>query len=88
MTLTIELPPGTIEKRQAEARATGKDVQTLVAEAVEARFARRRQTFAEILRPLHDEAEAGGMSEQELADLADQAVAAARAERRPRPTPQ
>jgi predicted transcriptional regulator len=87
MTLTIELPPATIEKLQAEARATGKAVQTLIAEAVEARFARRRQTFAEILRPLHDQVEASGVSEEELANLVDQAVAGARAERRPSPTP-
>jgi predicted transcriptional regulator len=88
MTLTIELPPATLEKLQAEARATGKDVQTLIGEAIEARFARRRQTFAEILKPVHDEVEASGMSEQELADLVDQAVAAIRADGRPFQTPQ
>src|SRR5580658_3718855 len=57
MTLTIELPPATLERLHAEAAATGKDVQTVVREAVEARFAARRQTFADILKSLHDEVE-------------------------------
>ncbi len=88
MTLTIELAPATLEKLQAEARATGKDVQARIGEAIEAQFARRRQTFAEILRPRHGEVEAGGAREQELTELVDQAVAAARAEARPSQTPQ
>jgi hypothetical protein len=82
MTLTIELPPATLERLKAEAEATGKDVQTVVREAVEARFARRRQSFAEILQPIHDEVEASGASERELEKLAEQAVAKARTERK------
>lgn len=82
MTLTIDLPAATLEKLKAEAAATGKDVPTLVGEAVEERFARRRQTFAEILKPIHDEVEASGISERELNALADEAVAATRAERK------
>lgn len=78
MTLTIDFPPATLERLQAEAAATGKDIQTVVREAVEARFAQRRQTFADILKPVHDEVEASALGEQELADLADEAVAAAR----------
>jgi hypothetical protein len=80
MTLTIDLPSATLQELQAEAAATGKDVQTVVREAVEARFARRRQTFAEILQPLHDEAEASA-SEAELAALAEEAVARTRTSR-------
>ncbi len=82
MTLTIDLPPATLEQLKAEAAATGKDVQTVVREAVEARFARRRQTFADILKPIHDEVEASGVSEEELEKLVDEAVADARAQRR------
>jgi predicted DNA-binding protein len=88
MTLKIELPPATLEKLEAEARATGKDVPTLVGEAVEARFAERRRTFAEILKPVHDAVEASGMSESELEKLADQVVAEARAERSASQKPQ
>jgi predicted DNA-binding protein len=81
MTLTIDFPPATLEKLKAEAAATGKDVQTVVREAVEARFAQHRQTFAEILKPIHDEVETSKISEMELEKLVDQAVAGARAER-------
>jgi len=82
MTLTIDFPPATLDKLKAEAQATGKDMQTVVREAVEAKYARRRQTLAEILRPIHDEVEASGISEQQLDDLVDQAVAEARTERK------
>jgi dihydroxyacetone kinase len=81
MTFKIDLPPATLQKLEAEAKATGKDVQTVVLEAVEARFARRRKTFADILKPIHDAVEASGMSEQEVEKLAEGAVAAARSER-------
>ena len=88
MTLKIDLPPATLQKLEAEAKATGKDVQTVVLEAVEARFARRRKSFAEILQPMHDAVDASGMSEQELEKLAEGAVAATRAGRRASPPPQ
>jgi hypothetical protein len=46
-------------------------MQTIVREAVEARFARRRQSIAEILKPIHDEIEASGASARELDEVAD-----------------
>lgn len=73
MTLTIDVSPATLEQLKAEAAATGKDIQTIVREAVEARFA-RRQTLAEILKPIHDEVEASGISEHELEAMADASV--------------
>lgn len=81
MTLTIDLPPATLEKLKAEAAATGKDIQTVLRETVEARFASRRATFAEILKPIHDQVEASGATEKELEELVDQAVAQTRAVR-------
>ena len=86
MTVTIDFPPATLAKLKAEATATGKDIETVVCEAVEARFARRRQTFAEILKPIHDQVEASRTSETDLEHLADEA--AARAKRRASRTPQ
>jgi len=80
MTLRIDFPPATLEQLKAEAAATGKDIQTVVSEAVEARFARRRQTFADILKPIHDEVEASGIGEDELEKLVDDAVEDARAD--------
>lgn len=82
MTITINLPPATLEQLKAEAQATGKDVDTVVREAVEAKLARRKQTFAEILKPVHDAVEASGMSEEEVNGLLEQELKAVRAERR------
>jgi hypothetical protein len=81
MTVTIDFPATTLDKLKAEAAATGKDIQTVVCEAVEARFARRSQNFAEILKSIHDQVEASGISEGELEILVDEAVADARAQR-------
>ena len=82
MTLSIDFSPATLEKLKADAEATGKDLPTLVRETVEAKYARRKQTLAEILKPIHDEVEASGISAKELDDLVDQAVADAHAERK------
>lgn len=81
MTIMIDFPPATLEQLKAEAEATGKDVATFVREAVDARLARRRRTFAEILKPIHDAAQASGMSQEDLDKLAELAVTEARAAR-------
>lgn len=82
MTLTINLPPATFEQLKAEAEATGKDIETVVREAVESKLARRKQTFAQTLKPLHDAVEASGMSEEKVETLVDKELADVRAERR------
>jgi hypothetical protein len=82
VTITINLPPATLEQLKAEAQATGKDVDTVVREAVEAKLARRKQTFAEILKPIHEEVEASGMSEEEVNGLLENELKAVREERR------
>lgn len=79
MTLTINLSPATLEKLQAQAAASGKDVETWVREAVEVKLAVSGQSFREILEPIHRQVEESGMSEDELNALADEAVAEARA---------
>jgi hypothetical protein len=82
MTLKVEFSPATLEKLQAEAEAKGKDIETVVRETVEAKYARRQHTLAEILKPIHDEVEASGVGEKELDEFVDQAVAETRAERK------
>jgi hypothetical protein len=82
VTITINLPPATLEQLKVEAQATGKDVDTVVREAVETRLARRKQTFAEILKPVHDAVEASGMSEEEVNGLLEKELNAVREERR------
>ena len=82
MMITINLPPSTLEHLKAEAQATGKDIDTVVREALEAKLARRKRTFAEILKPVHDAVEAGGMNEEDVNSLLKKELNAVRAERR------
>lgn len=82
MTITINLPPETLDQLKAEAQAAGKDVETVVREAVEAKLARRKRTFAEILKPVHDDVEARGMREDEVDGLLQTELQMARNERR------
>ncbi len=72
----------TIERMQAQAAASGKDVDTFVCEALEAKLVISGLSFREILAPVHRHFEASGMSEEELDALAQEAVAEARAERK------
>ena len=88
MSITIDLPPAKLKLLQAEAAAMGKDVETVVRDAVDARLARRKQTFAEVLKPIHDAVEASGMTPEEAESFFDRQLSAMRAERRsgqPRP---
>ena len=79
MNTTIHFPPATWSRLQAEAQKSGKDIDTLVTEAVEARLAISRRTFRDILAPIHRQVEDSGASEDELDKLAEEAVAEARA---------
>ena len=81
MTITVNLPPATIEQLEAEAAATGKDVEKLVREAVQTKLARRKQTFAEVLKPIHDAVDESGMSEEEVQTLLDKELKAVRKDR-------
>jgi predicted DNA-binding protein len=82
MTITVEFPPATLERLQAEAKASGKDVETFVREAVEQKLARRDRTFAEILKPIHDAVDASGINDHDLDELLEGELRATRAERR------
>ena len=55
MTITINLPPATEEQLRAQAAATGKNISTLVVEAVEARLALAQLRLKDILAPVHAE---------------------------------
>lgn len=88
MTISINLPPATIEKLQAQAAASGKDIETFVREAVEVKLAVAGQSFREIMAPVHEDFRKSGMSEQELESLVDEAVAEVRADRKASQRPQ
>jgi hypothetical protein len=82
MTITVDFPPATLERLRAEAQASGKDIETLVREAVEQKLARRTRTFADILKPIHDAVEATGISESGVDELLEGELRATRAKRR------
>lgn len=77
MTISVNLPPATVEKLEARAAATGKDVGTLVTEAIEKDVLLQRLTFAEAAEPIRKAIKASGMSPgaaeaflaEELADM-------------------
>lgn len=85
MTITINLPPATEEQLRAQAQATGKNISTLVVEAVEARLALAQLRFKDILAPVHAELRRSGMSESDLNTLLEESLEKARSERRSHP---
>jgi hypothetical protein len=85
MTITINLPAATEEQLRAQAVATGKNISTLVVEAVEARLALAQLRFKSILAPVHAEFRRSGMSEAELNTLLEESLEKARSERRSDP---
>jgi hypothetical protein len=84
MTLTIDFPAETERKLLARAAATGKDVATLVREAVEEKLGTPLPSFAEILAPVHEDFRHSAMTEAELNTLLEGTLAEARKERRER----
>jgi predicted DNA binding CopG/RHH family protein len=82
MTITINLPPDTLAGLKAEAQASGKDVDTFVREAIEAKLARRKRALADVVKPIHDAVTASGLSDAEVESLLEQELKAHRAERR------
>lgn len=82
MTITINLPPATLDQLKAEARATGKDVETVAREAVEVKMALSHVSIQEVIRPINEAIAASGMSPQEAEAFFEQELAAMRAERK------
>lgn len=82
MTITINLPPATIEQLQAEAQATGKDVETVVQEAVEAKMALSHVSLLEVLRPIQEAVAASGLTPEEAETFFERELSALRAERK------
>ena len=82
MTIKVDFPPATLQRLEAEAQASGKDVETFVREAVEAKLVISGLSFRDIMKPVHEDFAKSGMTEEELEAFLDEEVAAARAERR------
>ena len=84
MTITIDFPPEVETKLLARAAETGKDVSTLVREAVAEQLLTAPPTFQEILAPVHEDFRRSGMREADLDHLLEATVAEVRRERRGR----
>lgn len=82
MTITINLPAATLDQLKAEAQATGKDVETVVREAVEAKMALSHVSLPEVLRPIQKAVAAGGMTPEEAEAFFEQELSALRDERK------
>jgi hypothetical protein len=85
MTITINLPPATEDRLRAQAEATGKDLGTLVVEAVEARLALTQPSLRDILAPVHEDFRKSGMTEAELDSFLQASLAKGRSERESAP---
>ena len=85
MTITITFPPETEERLRAQADATGKNISTLVVEAVEARFSVSQLSLREILAPAHDDFRQSGLTESSLDSLLEESRDDARTARRSAP---
>jgi hypothetical protein len=66
MTITISLLPETETRLLARAAATGKDINTLVQEAIGEKFHTPLPTFQEVPAPVHEDFRKSGMTEAEL----------------------
>ncbi|HEY3968184.1 MAG TPA: hypothetical protein VGM05_26715 [Planctomycetaceae bacterium] len=85
MTITIMLTPETEERLRAQSEATGKNISTLVSEAVEARLSLAQFGLRHILAPSHSDFRCSGMTQMELDALLQESVDEVRSERRPAP---
>jgi hypothetical protein len=85
MTITIDFSPETERQLLARAAATGKDVNTLVREAVEEKLRTPLPRFQQILAPVHEDFRRSGMSEEELDTLLEESLKEVRQERRGKP---
>src|SRR5262249_5845562 len=87
MTITISLPPETEKRLLERAAQTGKDVHTLIQEAVEEKLRASLPTFAEVLAPIHEDFRKSGMTEAELDALLEKTLAEVRHARRQQQDP-
>ena len=83
MRITITLPPATQVRLRIQAEATGKSVDQLVVESVEARLSLAQLPLRDILAPVHAELHGSGMIDAELDALLQGALEESRSERSP-----
>ena len=83
MTITITLPPTTEQRLRQQAQATGKDINTLIVEAIEARLTLAQLRLRDILAPVHEDFRKSGMSQIEIDARLGDALAEVRSKKSP-----
>ncbi len=81
MTISLNLPPATVHELEVRSAATGKDISTLVTEAVQADIALSKVTLKDVLVPMQDAIASSGMTPDETERFLAQQLADVRAER-------
>jgi len=82
MTITITLPPATEARLRAQAQATGKNIDAIVVEALEARLSLASTSLSNVLAPVHEDFQKSGMTEVELDMLLQNSLREARTVRK------
>ena len=82
MITSIKFPPATLSRLQAEAEKSGKDLDTLVTEAVEAKMALSHVSLQDVLRPLNEAIAASGTTPEQAEAFFERELSAMRAERK------
>ena len=82
MITSISFPPATLTRLHAEAVKSGKDLDTLVTEAVEAKMAISHMSLEDVLRPLNEAIADSGATPEEAEAFFEQEHSAMRAERK------
>ena len=81
MTISVTLPPATEKRLLAESEATGKNINTLIVAAVEARLSLSDLSLRDILAPAHADFQRSGMAEAELEAFLQESLDESRTER-------
>jgi phosphotransacetylase len=79
MTITLELPKETEEKIRKRAKRRGQDINTFVLSLVEREVL---PSWAELVKPIHDETKRLGLTEEDVEKLVDEELAEVRKIRR------
>jgi hypothetical protein len=82
MTISLNLPPATVHALEVRAAATGKDISTIVTEAVQADIVLSNMTLKDVVQPIQDAIAKSGMTPDEVDAFFANQLAEVRAERR------
>ena len=83
MSITLELPPATLDRLREHSASTGKNVNDCIEKAVESYLNATAMSFDAFLAPLRKQVADSGMTDDQVDHLLQTALAKSRAERKP-----